>query len=93
MSPLDAFWHLLNFFAPAAFIGLFTASAAKLIWRHELRNLGWRALLAWAIVPAIAAAVVGLVITGRDGTLLAYAAMVGAAASGLWIAGMFRKRG
>ena len=32
MGPLDALWHLLNFFAPALGVGLITAVLARLVW-------------------------------------------------------------
>ena len=39
MGPLDAFWHLLNFFAPAVGVGLIAAALAKLLWRRELAGV------------------------------------------------------
>ncbi|WP_418316700.1 hypothetical protein [Piscinibacter sakaiensis] len=92
MSPLDAIWHLLNFFAPAVFLAVFTASVAKLLWRREWRAVRWRSLLLWALIPTLVVAVVGLVITGRDGMMITYVAMAVAAALGLWLAGLFRGR-
>lgn len=84
MSPLDAAWHLLNFVAPSACIGLVSATLAKWFWRLSLRGVAWTTLLGWATLPALAAAVVGLVLTGRDGKMLVYGAMVLASAVGLW---------
>jgi hypothetical protein len=88
MSIADAFWHLLNFLAPPVFIAFFSAVSARLLWRAELRTVGLRRLLAWAALPAIAAALAGLVITGRDGRIVTYAAIVAASSLGLWIAGL-----
>ena len=41
MGPLDALWHLLNFFAPALGVGLITAVLARLVWWRELRSAGF----------------------------------------------------
>lgn len=81
MSPLDAVWHILNFLAPAVFVGLFTAAGA---WLMRMRGAGWRRLATWSVAPAVLVSMAGLVFTGRDGTMLTYAAMVVAAAVGAW---------
>lgn len=41
MGPLDAIWHLLNFFLPAAGVAAITAALAKLVWRTALRPVRW----------------------------------------------------
>jgi hypothetical protein len=92
MTPLDALWHLLNFFAPAVGIGVLTAALARLLWRRELAVVGWRALVGWAVGPAALAACVGLAVTGRDGKVWTYAGMVAACALGLWWRGFLRRR-
>lgn len=84
MSPIDGFWHLLNFFAPALFVGVVTASAAKLAWRRSLQAVRWRRLVAWAVLPAAAVALAGLVWAGRDGKTGTYGLMVVACALGVW---------
>lgn len=84
MSPLDGFWHLLNFFAPALFVGVLTASAAKLLWRRSLQAVSLGRLVTWAVLPAAAAALAGLVWAGRDGRTATYGLMVVACALGLW---------
>ena len=92
MSPLDALWHLLNFFAAAVFTGLLTAAMARLVWRRELRQVGWWRLVAWSVGPAMLVSVVALVVTGRDGRMGSLAAMVCACALGLWWVGFVRGR-
>jgi hypothetical protein len=72
LGPLDAIWHLLNFFAPALGIGCLTPLMAKLLWRAELRGR--------SLVNLVAA----LVLFGRDGRMAGYALMVGSAALSLW---------
>lgn len=84
MNALDALWHMLNFLAPAVCVGALSAAAAKLVWARELRGRSWLQLLGWAALPALLVAFVALVVTGRDGRMGTYAAMVVAAAAGLW---------
>ena len=92
MGPLDAVWHLLNFVAPAIGLGLISASAAKLLWRRELAPVAWRRLAAWACGAALLMLVGGLLLTGRDGRMSTYGAMVLACALALWWVGFGRSR-
>ena len=92
MNPVDAFWHLVNFFAPALGVGFIAAGVTKLLWRRELAGVGWGRLGAWASAAMAAVLVAGLVIFERDGKMATYAAMVAACALALWWVG-FRKRG
>ena len=87
LAPLDAFWHLLNFFAPAVGVGLIAAGFAKLLWRHELKGASWMRLALWAAAGGAGVLVAGLVVFGHDGKMATYAAMVGACALMLWLAG------
>ena len=87
MGPLDAIWHLLNFFAPAVGVGLLAPSFAKLLWRRELKGVGWVRLSAWAVACCAAVLVAGLVAFGHDGKMATYAAMVGVCALTLWVVG------
>ncbi|GAP34866.1 hypothetical protein [Piscinibacter sakaiensis] len=84
MNPLEAFWHLAGFAAPALVLGGLSAAIAKVLWRRALRGQRWAVLAAWGAVPALLAALGGLVLTGRDGRMATYAAMIGACALGLW---------
>jgi hypothetical protein len=92
MGPLDAIWHLLNLIAPGLGLGAIAAGLAKLLWRRELAPVPWRRLAGWAAAASIAALLAGLVLTGRDGRMGTYGAMVLACAGALWWAG-FRRRG
>lgn len=84
MGPLDAFWHLANFFLPALWVAAIAAAVTKLVWRRELAAVPWRRLFAWPALAASVALVGGLIITGRDGRIATYAAMVFAAALAMW---------
>ena len=91
MGPVDAFWHLSNFFGPALGLALVAPALAKLLWRRELRTVAWRSLAGWTFGVCAAVLLAGLVITGRDGRMLTYAAMVLAAALALWWRGWARR--
>ena len=92
MNPVDAFWHFVNFFAPAVGVGVIAAGASKLLWRHELAGIRWHRLAGWSSAWMAAVLVAGLVIFETDGKMATYAAMVVACALALWWVG-FRKRG
>lgn len=92
MSPFDALWHVLNLLAPAVFVGLFTAAGAKLVFSSRLRAIAWRRLLRWSLLPTVVAAIGGLILTGRDGGMSTYVAMVTAAALGVWFSSVLARR-
>ena len=87
MGPVDAVWHLLNFFAPAVGVGLLASGMAKLLWRRELKGVAWVRLATWAGAGGAATLVAGLVVSGHDGKMATYAAMVAACALTLWWVG------
>ena len=91
LSPLDAIWHLANFFAPALGVGLLSSLMAKLLWRRELKGAPWLRLGAWASLYGALVLVAGLVVFGHDGKMATYGAMVLACAVVLWWVG-FRPR-
>lgn len=93
LGPVEAFWHLLNFFAPALGLGLLSSWMAKLLWRRELKGVSWRRLGTWACACAAAVLVGGLVVFGHDGRMATYGAMVLACATALWWAGFGSRRG
>jgi hypothetical protein len=84
LGPLDAIWHLLNFFGPAFGVGCLGAVIAKLIWRAELRTRSVIRLAAWSTGAAALGLVVALVVFGRDGRVWGYAVLLACAALGLW---------
>jgi hypothetical protein len=92
MSPIDALWHLLGLFLPALASGALAAAAAKALWRVELSGIRWLRLALWSGGAGSLALLMGLVVFGRDGRMLSYAAMLMAAALALWWAGFVRPR-
>ena len=90
MSAIDVLWHLLNLFAPALGLGMLSATGAKCVWRAELRAVSWRRLATWAIAAPAAVTLAGLWVTGQDGRMSTYAAMVLGCAAALWGVGLRR---
>ncbi len=88
MQATDAFWHVMNFCAPAVGIGGFSTGLARLVWRGELRQRKLMSLWLWAAIFALLAQVAGLVVFERDGRMATYAAMVVACALALWWKGL-----
>jgi len=81
LSPLDACWHLLNFFAPAFCVACLTAAASKLLWRSELRAVSWRRLALWGAGAGALGSVIAVVLLGRDGKMTGYGLMLLAVAA------------
>jgi hypothetical protein len=92
LDVVGGLWHLLNFFASSAGIGLFASLIAKLLWRRRLAGTAWWRLWLQSSACAAVAATTGLVMFGRDGKMATYGAMALACALALWWAG-FRSAG
>jgi hypothetical protein len=88
MGPIDALWHLLNFFGPAVGVGLIAAGLCKLLWWRSLKAVAFRRLAAWAMAAGAGASVVGLVAFGRDGRMATYGLLCVATALALWWQGL-----
>jgi hypothetical protein len=88
MSPLDALWHLANFFGPALGVGLIAAGLCKLVWWRGLRAVPFRRLALWAVGAGALALVVSLAIFGHDGRMAGYGLLVLATALALWWQGL-----
>jgi hypothetical protein len=87
MGPIDFFWHLAGFLAPAAGVALLVSLAARVLLPEGARPGSW--LAAWVIgfLAGSAALLAALALTGRDGTMAGYAALVLACASSQWLLG------
>lgn len=93
MGPLDALWHLLNFFAPAFGVGVTTSLLARLVWRRELRAVTFARLTAWAVGGCTLGLVAALVAFERDGRMAGYGLMLAGGTFALWWAGLRGARG
>jgi hypothetical protein len=91
VGPIDAFWHLANFFMPALGVALIGSTACKLLWRRELVAVRWHRLAFCAALAGASALVAGLALFGRDGKMATYGMLVAATAFGLWWSGFARR--
>ncbi|MCA0177575.1 MAG: hypothetical protein LCH73_15030 [Proteobacteria bacterium] len=80
MDVSQAFWHALNLLATPLGVALLTAVLAAAVWRRwpARRALGWTVAVAVAVWLAL------LALTGREGTMAAYGALVLTVALTLW---------
>lgn len=84
MGPIDSFFHLLNWVAPALVVGGLTALAARIFINKRPAS---HSLLAQAAINSVVCMVVllaGLWFFGHDGKMATYAALVLACASSQW---------
>jgi hypothetical protein len=88
VGPLDAAWHLMNFFAPALGVGCLTALMAKVVWRRTLHGAGLIRLSLWSTLGCALGLVAALVLFGRDGKMAGYGLMIVAGAVCLWWTGL-----
>jgi predicted signal transduction protein with EAL and GGDEF domain len=84
MGPLDVLHHALNFVAPAAALAVLLVLGGRFIRSKGAQALSWKAQIAINFVVGCAVLVAGLVVLGRDGKMLTYAALVLACASCQW---------
>ena len=85
MDALGLVWHLVNFILPAAGVGALSAALCKLVWRRSLARAPWFTLAWQSSAAGLAVLVAGLAITGHDGKLATYAALVAACAFVPWL--------
>lgn len=91
MSPLDAFWHITNLFAPAWGLAALLALAIKGLWRREAKSLAWRKLWLWGAAGGTVATLAALILLGRDGRMAGYALLVLGVALPCWYLLSFRR--
>ena len=87
MGPLDFFWHLCGLLAPALGVGLLVSLGARVLLPEGARPGSWLAAWVVAFLAGSAALLAGLALTGRDGTMAAYAGLVLACATSQWLLG------
>ena len=87
MGPLDFLWHWLGFLAPAAGVALLVSLAARVLRRDSAGTGSWGAAFMLDFLAGSAALLAGLALSGRDGTMVAYAGLVLACATSQWLLG------
>ena len=87
MGPLDFLWHLAGLLAPAAGVALLVSLSGRVLLPEGARPASWMA--AWVVdfLAGAGALLAGLALTGRDGTMAAYAGLVVACATSQWLLG------
>ena len=87
MGPFDFLWHWLGFLAPAAGVALLVSLAARVLRRDNAGTGSWGAAFMLDFLAGSAALLAGLALSGRDGTMVAYAGLVLACATSQWLLG------
>jgi hypothetical protein len=84
MGPLDLLNHLLNFVAPALFVGILICLSTRVFMRRTAGGLSLGKQMVVNVVVGTAAMAGGLLIFGRDGKMASYAALVICCATSQW---------
>jgi chromate transport protein ChrA len=92
MGVLDAFLHGINFVLPAIFVAFLVAGAGRFFKQKMPLARTFVAQAAINFVVCVAVLIIGLILTGRDGKMNTYLAMVLASATVQWfLSGAWRK--
>ena len=85
MGPVDTLNHLLNFLAPALFVGWAVALLAPMLLRklRPVRSWWWQGAL--NSLAGVSAMVAGLLFFGNDGKMASYLLLVVLVASCQWV--------
>ena len=84
MGPIDFFFHILGFIAPALAVGLALALVTAWTWRGCAPG-AWRRDFLLNTVAGVLVLAAGLAYFGVDGKMATYAALVAAAATTQWL--------
>ena len=87
MGPIDFSIHLLSFFAPSFAVAVLVSLASRVLLPRNNQPKRWWLPVSLNFLAGAAALVGGLVLFGRDGKMLTYAAMLVAIASAQWLGG------
>ena len=87
MGPLDTFFHLLSFVAPALAVAFLVALAGRLLLPHGLSPLSWWLRAAINCIAGVLVLAAGLWYFGVDGKMMTYAALVLVIATAQWLSG------
>lgn len=92
MSVLDAMLHAFNFILPAGCVAIFVTFLGRFFMRKRQIAGVFIAWIAINFIVCVCVLLIGLVLTGRDGKMLTYLAMVLASATVQWaLSGAWRK--
>ena len=85
MGPLDLFFHILSFCAPALAVAFLVAGGARVFMRSGAAGVTWWGHAAINSIVGVAVLVAGLWYFGVDGKMATYAALVAVVASCQWV--------
>ncbi len=85
MGPLDLFFHLLGFAAPAFAVAVLVAGAARVVMPRQAATRTWWSQAAINFIVGGAVLLGGLWHFGVDGKMATYAALVVAVATSQWV--------
>lgn len=88
MGFLDALDHLVNFLLPALGMAVLVPSLARLVWWRELKGKGWTLQVTRTALANGVVLILGLLVLGRDGAMMTYAALVLSSALMVWWTGL-----
>ncbi|MBS7806158.1 hypothetical protein [Variovorax sp. PCZ-1] len=92
MGLWDAFIHAINFMLPAAFVALLVTFLGRFFKQNKPFGGVFIAQAAINFVVCFTVLIIGLILTGRDGKMFTYLAMVIASATVQWfLSGAWRK--
>ena len=92
MSIVDALLHALNFMLPAACVALVVTFAGRFFKRNRPVSGVFIAWSAINFIVCLSVLIIGLILTGRDGKMLTYLAMViGSAMVQFFLSGLWRR--
>lgn len=89
MDPMDLLAllnHLLNFVAPAAFLALVLVFAGRFLGGRRAGMPRWWVQCGLTFLAGVVVLVAGLAVSGRDGTMVTYAALAGVCGTVQWLA-------
>lgn len=86
MGWIDAALHVINFMLPAMFVALLMTFLGRFLKQNKPVAGAFIAQAAITFIVCLLILVIGLILTGRDGKMLTYSAMVLASATVQWIA-------
>jgi hypothetical protein len=77
--------HLFNLVLPALAMALILPSLARLLWWRAWAGVSWWAVVKRVALVGVAVLLAGLLLLGRDGAMLTYAALVVSSAMVVWM--------
>ena len=92
MPAIDFLNHLLSFVAPAVFVGVLLAGGTRWVWRKRAHLLPWYHMACVNALLGILVLLLGLVLTGQDGRMGTYAALVLVQGTCQWLMSLGWKR-